>query len=337
MILKSFSINYEKLVSDFNIILFYGENFHLKNELIDNLFKELLKKKFTKKILNEDDIAENSNILFEHINLDNLFEEKEVICINDCSDKILEFFDFNDLIENDKKIILTSNNLTKKSKLRNLAEKEGQIACIPCYDDDDLQLQNLLKSKLKELKIDIESSLVNELFSLNKLNRLDINEGIKKIELISQNKKIDRDILNSLFNTTSSFDVFEISNILLNGDKKNLNKVLESFYHFSINFNELLPPLKYKINKLVSIYESNTDNKNLSSLIDNFKPPIFWKEKKTIQSQLTRWKEDELKILMRKINDIEILCKQNYEIAETIFNKFLLDIISKRVLVNTYL
>ncbi len=40
---------------------------------------------------------------------------------------------------------------------------------------------------------------------------------------------------------------------------------------------------------------------------------------------------------MRKINDIEILCKQNYEIAETIFNKFLIDIISKRVLVNTYL
>ncbi len=143
-----------------------------------------------------------------------------------------------------------------------------------------MQLQNLLKSKLKELKIDIESSLVNELFSLNKLNRLDINEGIKKIQLISQSKKIDRDILNSLFNTTSSFDVFEISNILLNGDKKNLNKVLESFYHFSINFNELLPPLKYKINKLVSIYESNTENKNLSSLIDNFKPPIFWKKKK---------------------------------------------------------
>ena len=34
MIIKSFSLNYEKLFEDYKIIHVYGENFHLKNEII---------------------------------------------------------------------------------------------------------------------------------------------------------------------------------------------------------------------------------------------------------------------------------------------------------------
>ena len=37
MIIKSFSINYEKLFNTYNINLLYGENFHLKNEIIKKI------------------------------------------------------------------------------------------------------------------------------------------------------------------------------------------------------------------------------------------------------------------------------------------------------------
>ena len=39
MIVKSFSIDYEKLFNLYKINLFYGENFHLKNEIIEKLSK----------------------------------------------------------------------------------------------------------------------------------------------------------------------------------------------------------------------------------------------------------------------------------------------------------
>ena len=48
------------------------------------------------------------------------------------------------------------------------------------------------------------------------------------------------------------------------------------------------------------------------------------------------WSVDQLNTLLDKINHIEILCKENYEVSETIFNKFLIDIITKKVLINTY-
>ena len=52
--------------------------------------------------------------------------------------------------------------------------------------------------------------------------------------------------------------------------------------------------------------------------------------------QLTRWSLEELHQLLEKVNQVEIHCKLNFDIAETIFNKFLLDIVTKRVLINTY-
>ena len=333
MIIKSFSINYEKLFSDYKINLIYGENFHLKTEILNKLTQIFKKNEFKTKFIKEDELLKDIEILDNYLNQDSLFGEKEILIIQEASDKLLDYINFSEM---DKKLIIVTNNLTKKSSLRNKAEKEKIISCIACYEDDEKTLQSLLRNGLTKLGIKVPYEAIDQLFNINKLNRNDINSGLEKLELITKDKKLDSETFSSLFNTTSSFDAFEISNALLSGDKKALNKILSSFYHFSINFNEVLGPLKYKINKLIDIYEYNENETKIAVLVDTYKPPIFWKEKSIIQTQLSKWNKNELDTLLDKINEIEILCKLNYEIAETIFNKFLLDIVTKRVLTNTY-
>lgn len=333
MIIKSFSINYEKLFSDYKINLIYGENFHLKTEILNKLTQIFKKNEFKTKFIKEDELLKDIEILDNYLNQDSLFGEKEILIIQEASDKLLDYINFSEI---DKKLILVTDNLTKKSSLRNKAEKEKIISCIACYEDDEKTLQSLLRNGLTKLGIKVPYEAIDQLFNINKLNRNDINSGLEKLELITKDKKLDSETFSSLFNTTSSFDAFEISNALLSGDKKALNKILSSFYHFSINFNEVLGPLKYKINKLIDIYEYNENETKIAVLVDTYKPPIFWKEKSIIQTQLSKWNKNELDTLLDKINEIEILCKLNYEIAETIFNKFLLDIVTKRVLTNTY-
>ena len=333
MILKSFSLNYEKLFTEYKINLIYGENYHLKTEILKNLTDQFKKNSFKTRFIKEEELLKDIQILDEYLNQDNLFGENEILIIQECSDKLLDYIQLEEI---NKKLILVADNLQKKSELRARTEKSKIMSCIACYDDDEKTLQSLLRNGLTKIGIKVPYEAIDQLFNLNKLNRNDINSGLEKLALITKDKKIDSDILSSLFNTTSSFDAFEISNILLSGNKKSLNKILSSFYHFSFNFNEILGPLKYKINKLIDIYESNENEKDISKLVETFKPPIFWKEKGTVQIQMKMWKKDELEILLEKINEIEILCKLNFEIAETIFNKFLIDIVSKRVLTNTY-
>ena len=333
MILKSFSLNYEKLFTEYKINLIYGENYHLKTEILKNLTDEFKKSNFKTRFIKEEELLKDIQILDEYLNQDNLFGENEILIIQESSDKLLDYIQLEEI---NKKLILVADNLQKRSELRARTEKSKVMSCIACYDDDEKTLQSLLRNGLTKIGIKVPYEAIDQLFNLNKLNRNDINSGLEKLALITKDKKIDSDILSSLFNTTSSFDAFEISNVLLSGNKKSLNKILNSFYHFSFNFNEILGPLKYKINKLIDIYEFNENETDISKLVETFKPPIFWKEKGIVQIQMKMWKKDELELLLEKINEIEILCKLNFEIAETIFNKFLIDIVSKRVLTNTY-
>ena len=333
MIIKSFSINYEKLFETYRVNLLYGENFHLKDEIVEKLIKIYKKSNYKTTFLEQVDLLKNIEILDNYINQDNLFGDKEILIIKDATDKLLDYLNIDNF---DKQIIIISGNLPKNNKLRNFAEKSKIVSCIACYDDDDKTLKNLLRQGINLLGLKINNETIDQLFNLNKLNRNDVNSALEKLKLIAKEKQLDKEMLSSLFNTTSSYDAFQISNALLAGNKQELNKILSSFYHFAFNFNEIVGPLKYKINKLISIYEYDVNEKIISKLIEKYKPPVFWKEKSIIQTQMTRWNKDELMVLLEKINEIEIMCKTNYEISETIFNKFLLDIVTKDVLINTY-
>lgn len=333
MIIKSFSIDYEKLFNNYKVILIYGENYYLKNEIVEKLNNIFKKNNYKNTFIKQDELLNKIDILDNYLNQDSLFGEKEILIIKDTSDKLLNYIDLENL---DNKLIIISESLQKNSKLRSIAEKHKLISCIPCYDDDEKTLQSLLRHGINSLGLKVSNETIDQLFSINKLNRSDINSGLTKLRLISKDNVLDNEILSSLFNTTSSFDAFQISDILLSCNKKELNKILSSFYHFSFNFNEILGPLKYKIKRLISIYEFDKEEKSISSLLTKYKPPIFWKEKSSVQTQMSMWNVDQLNTLLDKINHIEILCKENYEVSETIFNKFLLDIITKKVLINTY-
>ena len=64
MIIKSFSINYEKLFSDYKINLIYGENFHLKTEYY-HLSSPAKVERHAKEILQMVEITEVTNIHYE--------------------------------------------------------------------------------------------------------------------------------------------------------------------------------------------------------------------------------------------------------------------------------
>ena len=120
MIIKTFELNKKKFDKQ-NFFLIYGENEGLKKEVI-----ETLKKNLNGSIENYDEgqIINNSELFYEKIFNQSLFDKEKILIINRCSEKIF------DLIENilekeisNIKIILNANILEKKSKLRNLFEK----------------------------------------------------------------------------------------------------------------------------------------------------------------------------------------------------------------------
>ncbi len=62
--------------------------------------------------------------------------------------------------------------------------------------------------------------------------------------------------------------------------------------------------------RLLKLKESQKQTGNIDLTISSFKPPIFWKEKEVVKQQIQSWSEDEVKNMIYKINDLEILVKK---------------------------
>ena len=82
--------------------------------------------------------------------------------VNNCTDKII------DKIENilEKSIeniflIVISDVLDKKSKLRNLFEKNTKTVCVPCYLDNSKDLEIIAIKSLKENNIILSRESLN--------------------------------------------------------------------------------------------------------------------------------------------------------------------------------
>lgn len=337
MIVKSFNLNFQELLKK-KFTLLYGENLSLIFEIENKITVEAkTTKNLTIKKYQEEYLLQNKDIFDQLINTESLFGDQEMMIISKSTDKIMEIYDEKNAQNNDKQIIFLSGPLTKKSKLRNLAETSINFSCIACYNDTSEQLQSILFQKLKDNKISVSREFINSIFGMNSLNRQDINDAVNKIQLIQNTSKITEENLKNIFHSSESNNNFEIINFCLLGDKPNINKVLSNIYAQGISFNEILAALKYKVKKLLDILESDLSTKDPSRLVENFKPPIFWKEKNIVKEQLKRWDKPELKKLIELIYDTEIECKKNYDVSNIILQQFIVSASNKSCLDNRYI
>ena len=102
-----------------------------------------------------------------------------------------------------------------------------------------------------------------------------------------------------------------------------MNKILrENNFSFE-DFLILLKIFSKKIHRLLKIKIFNRLEKNLDQIFNQIKPPIFWKEKEDVKKQARLWNEKKLNLIIKKINEIELNCKKNHEIATNITFDFL--------------
>ena len=160
MILKSF--NAFKLKPENNFFLIYGKNEGLKIEIINNLLKN--KKEIV--TYEEKEILDNSEIFIENMLTRSLFENEKIILIKRGTDKVLKIVQgLSEKQIEDLTIIINSDNLDKKSKLRSFFEKDKNYICIPVYPDNEQSLTRLANNLLNKHKILISQENLNLVIS----------------------------------------------------------------------------------------------------------------------------------------------------------------------------
>ena len=310
MIIKSFELGKLKL-NKFNLHLIYGNNEGLKEDIIrDNYLKNFAGETLK---YDEQEILNSKDEFIQSLKTKSLFETNKVIIISRGSDKLTNLV--SEILESkiiETKIIIKCSNLEKKSKLRNLFEKEKNIICTPVYEDDVRSLNSIINIFLKEQKLNLSQEIKNILIDRSKGDRIYLKNELLKLKnlSISKNKLSVEDAM-KLSNLAVNYSVFELSDNYLAKNSKRVSNILNENNYSSEDCILIIRTILNKSKRLLKIRAQIDNNPNIDEVISNFKPPIFWKEKEILKKQAQSWSTNEVKEIIFRVNDLEAFVKKN--------------------------
>jgi len=323
VIIKSYEI-IKKKFKDLNFFLLYGENEGLKKDCIKEICTIKNIKTLTTKY-DEIEIINNPENFHNLIFSGSLFERDKIIIINQASDRLTDTIQnsINKKIQNIT-IFLLAYKLDKRSKIRNLFEKNESLVCIPTYQENEIQLKKIINNEMQKFNFKLSQESINLIINRSKGDRENIKTELEKIKIFSKNKEsISLEDVRVLTNMSENFENEEIINLCLSGNKKKLLRTLEENNFSNEDFFILLKILNKKIHRLIKIKNLIKIEKNLEKSLNQLKPPIFWKEKEIVKKQLTLWNIKGLEKVLYKLNQLELTCKKNQELSVNIILDFL--------------
>ena len=321
MIFKSFEI--KKINLNINkLLLFYGKNEGLKYEAIEILNKD----KSNISNYEEKEVLDNENNFIETILSKSLFDPQKFIIIKRATDKILKIIENlqHDNLE-DTTIILNSESLEKKSKLRSFFEKNKTLVCVPFYPDNDQTLSKLAYNFLREKKISISSSNINLIINKCSGDRKTLMNELQKIELFSKNgKQINSDNISKLINLSENHNISELVDNCLAQKKRKIISILNENNFSNEDCIMIVRSFIIKSKKLLTLSKAFEANKNIDLTISSAKPPIFWKEKEITKEQILKWSSKDIKQLIYSLSETELRIKKNINNSINLITDFIL-------------
>ena len=324
MIVKHFELS-KNITEKNKFFLLYGNNSGLINEIINSNLKPFLYKKIFN--YDENEIINNLSDFKEEILNKSFFENEKLVIISRCTDKLYKVIE--EIIEKkveDLAIILISGNLEKKSKLRNFFEKNKNTICIPFYEDNERSLFSITQNFLKEKKILISKESINLIIQRCGGDRINLYNELQKIESFSKNKKkFDIEDIAKLTNLSENLNFNElVDNVLA----KNLRKTLYILNENNFASEDTILILRIfliKLKRLLKIKSQVEMENNVENVIKNFKPPIFWKEKEILKKQVGILSYQNIKDLIVKTNNLELIVKKNPAISINLITNFIIE------------
>ena len=322
MIIKFFETN-KVNIENTKIILLHGKNEGLKNEVIE----KFLSKKENIYNYEEKEILADKNYFIENILSKSLFEKEKIIIIKRASEKI-----YNIINEIDEKnieditIIINSENLDKKSKLRIFFEKSKKYVCVAFYPDNDQTLSKLSYNFLRDKKISISPSDINIIVNKCNGDRENLMNELNKIYYFAKNgKKVTTEDILKLTNLVENHS---ISGLIDNCLAKNKKKIVSILNENNFNNEDCVLITRTFLNKskrILKLTQEYSTNKNIDIVISSAKPPIFWKDKEITKQQIYKWSPNDIKNLIFKLNELELQAKKNINNAVNLITDFILD------------
>mgnify|MGYP002021739329 CR=1 FL=1 len=205
-------------------------------------------------------------------------------------------------------------------------EKSKKFLCIPFYEDNKQTLIKLTHEYFRKINVQTSAENINLIVDRANGDRENLMNELEKIEqYINNGKNITKENLLKLVNLTENHSVSELIDNCL---AKNQRKIINILNENNFNNEDCILIIRTFLNKSKRILKLSNEyqaNNNIDYIISSAKPPIFWKDKEITKQQIFKWTPKNIKSLIYKLSEIELIIKKNVNISINIITDFILE------------
>ena len=320
--------NLEKI----NIIFLHGTNIGL----VDLLYKktlELLKidtnDPFSVSKIDGNEFKDNPTVLHDNINTLSIFSEKRFILLDLMHisiNKSLENIILETVkTENENYLLLIKATNLKISSFIKYFQNINNAILVPCYEEKINTIHSKLSDLFSKHKINFKIDFIKNLTLKFSTNSLTNEMELEKLDIfLTNNKNVTEEMIFKLISRNDDINFNKIIENCSNGNPREAITIFENIYENQTTSMTLIRMFVNHFKLIEKVLLRFENNKNLINVIENIKPPIFFKKKEFIIFQCKVWNLKLINIILARLIELELKCKLNHTIEKTLLSQFIL-------------
>jgi DNA polymerase III subunit delta len=213
----------------------------------------------------------------------------------------------------DNFLLIESDDLPKKSKLRALAEDEAakNIIALACYEDDEKSRVILVGNLLKEAGITWDADARAKFMSLVPPDRLAMKQEVEKlITYVGQDKQITLPDIEKLFGDAAAVD---LDDLVFAASDQSTKKIHQFITRLWAEQTAPVAVIRAAARHFTRLYEAKMmmqEGTSAEEAVKRLSPPVFWKRQDQMIGALRRLEADYLSKKLRDFVAAEKAMKQ---------------------------
>ena len=241
---------------------------------------------------------------------------RRVVRVRDAEDFVGDLFaKFLETVIGDSLVIVTSSELTPRSKLRVAFEEADNAAALPCYADDSESLDSVIRSTLKAAGLQITPDalgwLSDRLGGDRELSRRELEKLIlyKGPNTKATGGTISEEDVLACIGDTAALSLDDLTYAMADGDQASMQRVFGRLTAEGTSPISILTAVARHMMRLHETRGRMAEGKNADQAMMSLRPPVFFKLKSRFQGQAQRWNETLLARGLDILMDAEMAAK----------------------------
>lgn len=222
--------------------------------------------------------------------------------------------------EGDGLLIVTAGSLGPRTKLRQLFEGHDAALAVPCYGDEEADLERLIDQVMAAHDLKIAGDARNLLIGYLGADRGVSRRELEKLALYAHGRgdPITVADVEAVVVDSSALALAALSEAVTGGRVQALDTLIDRAFAAGENAVGILRVVGRRFERLHTVQADVAGGKNQATALKALRPPLFFKEEAAFRADLRRWPLAKLNRALETLAEGEIQCKTTGLPAETV-------------------